>query len=65
MGGMVNLTPFSLLTAIISLSQFISFLFKSWKQYRGVFLLLFEQMGMEKNNFVVLSHSLLLKLTQL
>ncbi len=56
MRGTVNLT--SLLTAFISLSQFCSCFWKSHN--RGVYLLLFEQM-----TFVVLSHSVLLKLTQL
>ncbi len=50
MGGMLHLTLFSLLTAVISLSQFFSFYWKSWKHYRRVFILLFEQMGMQKKN---------------
>ncbi len=35
MGGTVNLTSLSLLTAVISLSQFFSFYWKSLKHYRG------------------------------
>ncbi len=53
MGGMINLTLFSLLTAVIS-------------HYQGVFLLVFEQMGMQKIYLWYSPiHSLLLQLTQL
>ncbi len=43
MGGMVNLTPFSLLTAVI-----FYLCLKVVKHYRRVFLLLFDQIGMQK-----------------
>ncbi len=48
MGGTVNLTSFVPPTAVISLSHFLSFLLKVVKHYRRVFILLFEQMGVQK-----------------
>ncbi len=57
MGGTVNVTLISLLTAVISISNVVPFL-------KIVFLLLSEQMGMQKNVCVVLFHSLLSKFTQ-
>ncbi len=48
----------------LSASLIFSFYWNSWKQYRRVFILLFEQMRMQKK-CVVLSHSPLFKLTQL
>ncbi len=65
MGGMVNLTSFALLAAVISLSQFFSFIENHKNTIVEFFFLLFEQNGNAKNIFVVLSHSLLFKLTQL
>ncbi len=55
---------FSLLTAVISLSQFFYFYSKSWRHYHRVYLTIWAN-GNAKNISVVLSHSLLFKLTQL
>ncbi len=60
MGGMVNLTLFALLTAVISLSQFLS-LIESRENTVVEFYLANQQMGWQKNIFVLLSHSLLFK----
>ncbi len=52
------------LTAVISLSQFFYFYSKSWRPYHRVYLTIWAN-GNAKNISVVLSHSLLFKLTQL
>ncbi len=65
MGGTVNLTSFALMTAVISLSQFFSFIESHKNTIIELLFCYLNQMGMQKNIFVVLSHSLLFKLTQL
>ncbi len=61
MGGMVHLTSFALLAAIISLSQ-LFFSLKVMKTHPRVLFCYLNKIGMQK---ISLSHSLLFKLTQL
>ncbi len=64
MGGTVNLTSFVPPTEVISLSHFLSFYWKSWNIIVEFLFCYLSKWGC-KNIFVVLSHSLLFKLTQL
>ncbi len=65
MERMVNLTSFSLLTAVISLSIFFLFLKVKKTLSWSLSFAIWENGNAKKNIFAVLSHSLLLKLTQL